>query len=201
MVTTNKSNESINSKLLDKVVDFKHHHRMKLGMLLIVISILMTGLTFFGIYSSNPSLMYRVFGLFGICGILIVLLNFIQIKKAKNYEQLFGVDQTGLRKIQDNLSQPVYEKEPLILTNDYIFFLSNSCKKLFIGYDEIATIKYGKADLGAQNQGLLQSLFMPKMLNFLNNNGKCIASVSVKENNMGEIKEKLLGINSRFAVQ
>ena len=191
----------MNSKLFDKVVDFKHYHRMRAGVLLIIISIMMTGLTLFGVYNGDQSLIYRVFGFFGICGILIVLLNFGQTKKTKNYEQLFGTDEAGLRKIQDNLSNPVYEKKPLILTNDYIFFLSNSCKKLFIEYGDIANIKYGKADLGAANRGLLQSMFMPKVLNFLNSDGKCIASVSVKENDISEIKERLLDINISFEVQ
>ena len=201
MTTKEKSGESMNSKLFDKVVDFKHYHRIRLGAILITISVLMTGLTWFGMYNSNPSLMYKVFGLFGVCGILIILLNFAQTKKTKNYKQIFGVDETGLRKIQENLSKPVYEKKPLILTSDYIFFLSNSCKKLFIEHGDIANIKYGKAELGVANKGLLEIMFMPKVLNFLNSDEKCIASVSVKENDISEIKEKLLSINNRFEIQ
>ena len=191
----------MNTKLFDKVVDFKHYYRVKSGILLIVISIVMIGLTQSGMYKGNPSLMYKVFGIFGAFGIFTVLVNFMKTKAGKNYENLFGVDKTGLSKIYDNLEKPVYEKEPLILTKDYIFFLSNSCKKLFIGYDEIETIKYGKTDLGAQNRGLLQILLTPKALNFLSKEGKVIASVSVKEENISEIKEKLHGINSRFDVQ
>ena len=190
----------MNTKLFDKVVDFKHYYRVKSGILIIVISIVMIGLTQFGMYK-NPSLMYKVFGLFGAFGIFTVLVNFMKTKAGKNYENLFGVDTTGLSKIYDNLEKPIYEKEPLILTEDYIFFLSNSCKKLFIGYDEIETIKYGKTDLGAQNRGLLQILLTPKALNFLNKDDKVIASVSVKEKDMSEIKEKLHGINSRLDVQ
>jgi hypothetical protein len=190
---------SINPKLLDKVVNFKYHFRMKMGIILISISAMMLLLTLAGAYQSNPSLMYKVFGFGGIFGVLTILFNFFRIKKAKNYTEIFRVDEAGLRKIHANLAAPVYEKAPLILTNNYIFFLSNSCKRLFINYDEIAAIKYAKADVGGG--GILHFLLMPKILSFVNNQGKVIAKVEVKEKNMGEVKEKLLGINSRLEVE